>query len=156
MTTPPITVIFGQWNPQLTKSLFSSYSLKILDDEFGHDDLAAWAAFRLDRLAPGYRLIHVFDHNGVQSKGVLLVKITKRFVLETEAQLLVKGVEDMTIAEVASVSPKDAAAAPAASPETTTTTTADAKAEQTKKEKETHQKEDKEKQAAAAVPEAAA
>ncbi|KAK7549668.1 PLC-like phosphodiesterase [Phyllosticta paracitricarpa] len=141
--------------PGVTPEL-SFVRLKILDDEFGHDDLAAWAAFRLDRLAPGYRLIHVFDHNGVQSKGVLLVKITKRFVLETEAQLLVKGVEDMTIAEVASVSPKDAAAAPAASPETTTTTTADAKAEQTKKEKETHQKEDKEKQAAAAVPEAAA
>ncbi|KAK8168634.1 PLC-like phosphodiesterase [Phyllosticta citrichinensis] len=67
--------------PGVTPEL-SFVRFKILDDEFGHDDLAAWAAFRLDRLALGYRLIHVFDHNGVQSKGVLLVKITKRFVPE--------------------------------------------------------------------------
>ncbi|KAK8175244.1 hypothetical protein IWX90DRAFT_379628, partial [Phyllosticta citrichinensis] len=115
-----------------------------LDDEFGHDDLAAWAAFRLDRLALGYRLIHVFDHNGVQSKGVLLVKITKRFVVEKEAQLA-KGVESIMIAEVASVSPKEAVAA--------TPKPADAEAVRAK---EAQQKTEKEKQAATAVPEAAA
>ncbi|GME50351.1 C2 calcium-dependent membrane targeting [Neofusicoccum parvum] len=56
---------------------------KIMDDEFGRDDLAAWACFRLDRFATGFRLIHLFDHDGVQSKGVLLVRVTKSFVVET-------------------------------------------------------------------------
>lgn len=54
-----------------------------MDDEFGRDDLAAWACFRLDRLQTGYRLIHLFDAEGVQSKGVLLVRVTKNFVVET-------------------------------------------------------------------------
>lgn len=54
-----------------------------MDDEFGRDDLAAWACFRLDRLATGFRLIHLFDAQGVQSKGVLLVRVTKKFVVET-------------------------------------------------------------------------
>ncbi|KAK7729627.1 hypothetical protein SLS57_002115 [Botryosphaeria dothidea] len=56
---------------------------KVMDDEFGRDDLAAWACFRLDRLQSGYRLIHLFDAEGVQSKGVLLVRVTKSFVVET-------------------------------------------------------------------------
>ncbi|KAK8243715.1 hypothetical protein HDK90DRAFT_408373, partial [Phyllosticta capitalensis] len=117
-----------------------------LDDEFGRDDLAAWAAFRLDRLAPGYRLIHVFDHNGVQSKGVLLVKITKRFVLEHEAQLA-KGVEAASIADAPKGETAAAAAASAAPKESEAKVDAD-------KEKK---KEDAEKKAkAAAVPEAAA
>jgi len=47
------------------------------NDRFGNDDLAAWACFRLDRLQPGYRFIHLFDAAGVQSKGVLLVRIEK-------------------------------------------------------------------------------
>lgn len=54
-----------------------------MDDEFGRDDLAAWACFRLDRLQTGFRLIHLFDAEGVQSKGVLLVRVTKNFVVET-------------------------------------------------------------------------
>ncbi|TQV96716.1 1-phosphatidylinositol-4,5-bisphosphate phosphodiesterase delta 1 [Cordyceps javanica] len=34
---------------------------KVCDDEIGNDDLAAWACVRLDRLASGYRFIHLWD-----------------------------------------------------------------------------------------------
>ena len=47
------------------------------DDTLSKDDLAAWACIRLDRLREGYRLIHLYDANGVQSKGVLFVRIKK-------------------------------------------------------------------------------
>jgi hypothetical protein len=48
-----------------------------MDDERIHDDLAAWACFRLDRLQPGLRMIHLYDANGMLTKGVLFVRITK-------------------------------------------------------------------------------
>ncbi|KAL8653279.1 MAG: hypothetical protein Q9226_003915 [Calogaya cf. arnoldii] len=50
---------------------------KIQDDEFGKDDLAAWACIRLDRLKEGYRFVRLLDANGDRSRGVLLVKISK-------------------------------------------------------------------------------
>ncbi|KAH6852839.1 PLC-like phosphodiesterase [Alternaria rosae] len=51
---------------------------KVIDKErFGKDDLAAWACFRLDRLQTGLRMLHLYDSNGVITKGVLLVRITK-------------------------------------------------------------------------------
>ncbi|KAI9819455.1 MAG: hypothetical protein M1827_006903 [Pycnora praestabilis] len=50
---------------------------KIQDNEIGKDALAAWACIRLDRLQHGYRFIHLLDAKGVESHGVLLVKITK-------------------------------------------------------------------------------
>lgn len=50
---------------------------KVMDDDRLHDDLAAWACFRLDRLQPGYRMIHLYDANGLLSKGALFVKIEK-------------------------------------------------------------------------------
>lgn len=50
---------------------------KVMDDERLSDDLAAWACFRLDRLQTGYRILHLYDANGVVSKGALLVRITK-------------------------------------------------------------------------------
>ncbi|KAF1842759.1 PLC-like phosphodiesterase [Cucurbitaria berberidis CBS 394.84] len=50
---------------------------KVMDDERISDDLAAWACFRLDRLQPGLRLLHLYDANGVITKGVLLVRIRK-------------------------------------------------------------------------------
>ncbi|KAF1951938.1 PLC-like phosphodiesterase [Byssothecium circinans] len=50
---------------------------KVMDDERLGDDLAAWACFRLDRLQPGIRMLHLFNSNGVVSKGVLLVRIKK-------------------------------------------------------------------------------
>ncbi|KAK7182055.1 hypothetical protein DPSP01_008221 [Paraphaeosphaeria sporulosa] len=50
---------------------------KVMDDERISDDLAAWACFRLDRLQPGIRMLHLYDSNGVVSKGVLLVRIKK-------------------------------------------------------------------------------
>ncbi|KAH7068490.1 hypothetical protein FB567DRAFT_401492, partial [Paraphoma chrysanthemicola] len=48
-----------------------------MDDERLSDDLAAWACFRLDRLQPGLRMLHLYDSNGVVTKGVLLVRIRK-------------------------------------------------------------------------------
>ena len=48
-----------------------------MDDERLHDDLAAWACFRLDRLQPGVRMLHLYDSNGVVTKGVLFVRIKK-------------------------------------------------------------------------------
>jgi hypothetical protein len=48
-----------------------------MDDERLHDDLAAWACFRLDRLLPGVRMLHLYDSNGVVTKGVLFVRIRK-------------------------------------------------------------------------------
>ncbi|KAF1935716.1 PLC-like phosphodiesterase [Clathrospora elynae] len=50
---------------------------KVMDDERLSDDLAAWACFRLDRLQPGLRMLHLYDSNGVITKGVLLVRIRK-------------------------------------------------------------------------------
>ncbi|KAK3208620.1 hypothetical protein GRF29_77g1375644 [Pseudopithomyces chartarum] len=50
---------------------------KVMDDERISDDLAAWACFRLDRLQPGIRMVHLYDSNGVISRGVLLVRIKK-------------------------------------------------------------------------------
>lgn len=50
---------------------------KVMDDERISDDLAAWACFRLDRLQPGIRMLHLYNSNGVVSKGVLLVRIHK-------------------------------------------------------------------------------
>lgn len=44
----------------------------------GKDELAAWACIRLDRLQPGFRFIHLLDAHAVESRGLLLVKITKR------------------------------------------------------------------------------
>ena len=54
------------------------------DDRLGRDDLAAWACFRLDRLQDGYRMIHLFDANGVQTRGVLFVKITKEITVNAQ------------------------------------------------------------------------
>jgi hypothetical protein len=48
-----------------------------MDDETLGDDLAAWACFRLDRLQTGLRILHLYDSNGVITKGVLLVYIRK-------------------------------------------------------------------------------
>ncbi|RYP66830.1 hypothetical protein DL769_005925 [Monosporascus sp. CRB-8-3] len=47
----------------------------VKDDEIGHDDLAAWACIRLDRLRTGWRFVHLLDKTGGVSGGVLLVKI---------------------------------------------------------------------------------
>jgi hypothetical protein len=48
-----------------------------MDDERLGDDLAAWACFRLDRLHSGLRMLHLYDSNGVVTKGVLFVRIRK-------------------------------------------------------------------------------
>ncbi|KAI6373675.1 hypothetical protein MCOR25_003445 [Pyricularia grisea] len=50
----------------------------VRDDELGRDDLAAWACVRLDRLRTGYRVIRLLDGKGMESDGLVLVKISKR------------------------------------------------------------------------------
>jgi hypothetical protein len=50
-----------------------------MDDERLHDDLAGWACYRLDRVQKGFRVLHLFDRNGVMTKGVLLVRIKMDF-----------------------------------------------------------------------------
>ncbi|OTA97611.1 hypothetical protein M434DRAFT_19005 [Hypoxylon sp. CO27-5] len=44
-----------------------------------HDAPLGWACIRLDRLATGYRFVHLFDANGNQTQGVLLIRVDKRF-----------------------------------------------------------------------------
>ncbi|KAK5626595.1 hypothetical protein RRF57_002310 [Xylaria bambusicola] len=58
--------------PELT---FVRFLVK--DDEIGRDDLAAWAAFRLDRLRSGYRFVHLITAKGAVSPGAILVKVEK-------------------------------------------------------------------------------
>lgn len=48
-----------------------------MDDDRIKDDLAAWACFRLDRLRPGLRMIHLYNANGLVTNGVLFVRIRK-------------------------------------------------------------------------------
>jgi phosphatidylinositol phospholipase C, delta len=50
----------------------------VRDDEFGRDDLAAWACVRLDRLRTGYRFVHLMDCKGMLTEGVVLVKVEKK------------------------------------------------------------------------------
>lgn len=52
--------------------------LTVRDDELGRDDLSAWACVRLDRLRVGYRLVRLLDAKGMETKGLVLVKIAKR------------------------------------------------------------------------------
>ncbi|KAM9882052.1 phosphatidylinositol-specific phospholipase C [Verticillium dahliae] len=49
----------------------------VRDDEFGRDDLSAWACVRLNRLRGGYRFVHLSDCEGHLTEGVLLVRVTK-------------------------------------------------------------------------------
>lgn len=50
----------------------------VRDDEIGRDGLAAWACVRLDRLREGYRFVHLLNVDGLESSGVLLVKISRK------------------------------------------------------------------------------
>ncbi|KAI5867600.1 PLC-like phosphodiesterase [Durotheca rogersii] len=43
------------------------------------DPFAGWACIRLDRLATGYRFVHLLDANGNKTQGVLLVRVAKSF-----------------------------------------------------------------------------
>lgn len=55
---------------------------KIMDDEMlSRDDMVSWACFRLNRLQPGIRLIHLRDTEGQTTKGYLLVRISKSIKL---------------------------------------------------------------------------
>ncbi|KAL8387913.1 hypothetical protein RB595_009581 [Gaeumannomyces hyphopodioides] len=50
----------------------------VRDDELGRDDLAAWACVRLDRLRVGYRIVRLLNAKGMETKGLVLVKISKK------------------------------------------------------------------------------
>lgn len=52
----------------------------VRDDEIVRDDLAAWACVRLDRLAEGYRFVHLMDCDGRLTEGAVLVKVEKKLV----------------------------------------------------------------------------
>jgi hypothetical protein len=54
------------------------HRLKVKNDEFGPDRLAAWSCIRLDRLQQGYRFIRLFNAKGENTDGFLLVKISKK------------------------------------------------------------------------------
>ncbi|KEQ72781.1 PLC-like phosphodiesterase [Aureobasidium namibiae CBS 147.97] len=56
---------------------------KVMDDDtFSRDNLVAWACFRLSRLQAGIRKIRLYDCEGQQTNGMLLVRISKRLDLE--------------------------------------------------------------------------
>ncbi|KAI0897421.1 PLC-like phosphodiesterase [Annulohypoxylon nitens] len=56
---------------------------KVEDDEHRlvslRDPSAGWACIRLDRLATGYRFVHLFDAHGNKTQGVLLIRVVKNF-----------------------------------------------------------------------------
>ncbi|CAD0089731.1 unnamed protein product [Aureobasidium vineae] len=56
---------------------------KVMDDDtFSRDNLVAWACFRLSRLQTGIRKIRLYDCEGQQTNGMLLVRISKRLDIE--------------------------------------------------------------------------
>ncbi|KAK8142188.1 hypothetical protein G3M48_009210 [Beauveria asiatica] len=69
-------VLSFQGIPNIVEGL-TFVRFKVCDDEIGKDDLAAWACVRLDRLASGYRFIHLWDSKSRYTKGVILVKVDK-------------------------------------------------------------------------------
>ncbi|TGZ80015.1 PLC-like phosphodiesterase [Ascodesmis nigricans] len=63
----------------VAKEKLSFLRIKVHDDEFGKDDLAAWACVRVDRLQMGWRVVRLWDSRGRRSKGVLLVKVEMKW-----------------------------------------------------------------------------
>lgn len=70
------TLGFGKVAGVVPELAFVRFTVR--DDDYGRDDLAAWACVRLDRLREGYRFVHLLDAKGVETEGVLLVKVAKR------------------------------------------------------------------------------
>lgn len=50
----------------------------VRNDEIGRDELVAWACVRLDRLGEGYRFVHLLDAEGVETEGLLLIRVSKK------------------------------------------------------------------------------
>jgi phosphatidylinositol phospholipase C delta len=67
--------------------------LKVEDEGYANNKLAAWACIRLDRLQQGYRLIKLMDAKGIATDGLLLVKIEKAVVSVAEKSLLTRSVK---------------------------------------------------------------
>src|SRR5262249_11204465 len=77
--------------PALTPAL-SFVRFKVMQDErFARDDMAAWACIRLDRLGSGYRFVHLFDSKGMQTKGVILVRVDHSWKAKEIAVPVPKG-----------------------------------------------------------------
>ncbi|KAH0348280.1 PLC-like phosphodiesterase, partial [Aureobasidium melanogenum] len=56
---------------------------KVMDDDtFSRDNLVAWACFKLSRLQTGIKKIRLYDCEGQQTNGMLLVRISKRLEIE--------------------------------------------------------------------------
>lgn len=69
------------------------YRLKVEDERYVKDTLAAWACIRLDRLQQGYRFIKLLDAKGMPTDGVLLVKVERTVLGTVEKSTLVRSVK---------------------------------------------------------------
>lgn len=58
----------------------------VRNDEIGRDELVAWACVRLDRLGEGYRFVHLLDAEGVETEGLLLIRVSKKLALNPGAK----------------------------------------------------------------------
>jgi hypothetical protein len=65
--------------------------IKVENEGYARNDLAAWACIRLDRLQTGYRFIKLFDAKGIATNGILLVRIEKTVVGIEEKSLLTRS-----------------------------------------------------------------
>jgi phosphatidylinositol phospholipase C, delta len=65
--------------------------IKVEDEGYAANKLAAWACIRLDRVQTGYRLIKLLDAKGIATDGLLLVKIEKTVVGVEERSLLTRS-----------------------------------------------------------------
>ncbi|KAI0172522.1 PLC-like phosphodiesterase [Hypoxylon sp. FL1284] len=75
---------FEYLNIQGVVEPLSFVRFKVEDDtptfmSLSREPFAGWACIRLDRLATGFRFIHLLDANGNKTQGVLFVRVTKNF-----------------------------------------------------------------------------
>ena len=78
---------------RLTQAPLRISRLKVENEGYAKDTLAAWACIRLDRLQQGYRLIKLLDAKGIATDGLLLVRIEKTTVRVEEKSLLTRSVK---------------------------------------------------------------
>lgn len=71
----PLAAAAAEPDPDPEELSFVRFTVR--DDEIGHDELAAWACVRLDRLGAGYRFVHLLDAGGVETDGLVLIRVTK-------------------------------------------------------------------------------
>ena len=69
-------LVLGPMSGVVEELAFVRFTVK--DDDILRDDLAAWACIRLDRLRTGYRFVHLLDGRGVETEGVILVRVARK------------------------------------------------------------------------------